>query len=247
MYKDLINQIAKYLKPKEEYYLKLKISETAKYINLYLIYELNGRIKAEYFIYQFGNIYWFMKANFDFSIYHLPYDNDLIIGVETFGRIHAPLIYLSASSPKKNKSQLILMNWIGSFPFFRNYNSLESSLSALNYYIKNLRNILRTILYLKRKNIEISFDDIDNVESDDESDDESSPGLLDEDDLECLTQNFDKIYKDFHISSSTIEINKGSVESINKSLNAFEKIKGISPFDKIPIDKEDEKYIELLD
>lgn len=58
MYKDLINKIVKYLKPKERYYLFLEIIDNSKFsdqsfyvhhfrYHFYLIYELNGEIREK--------------------------------------------------------------------------------------------------------------------------------------------------------------------------------------------------------
>lgn len=132
MYGDLINQIAKYLKPKERYYLYLEIKEKHNNIvyTFYLIYELNDYIKMKYKI---RKISYYSVQKFYFIQYVL---NDTIIN-------NSLLIYIGDkigvfTSPYKSKKFLFIE--------FKNMELriLESSIGnfdVIKYHIsKNVNN-----------------------------------------------------------------------------------------------------------
>lgn len=97
MYKDLITQIIKYLKPKEEYYLKLDILLIREYVFFvfYLIYEVNCEIRIK-------NIIHISDSHINFGEYarflikYLPNNNYILykIGTSESDWCNGGMVYL---------------------------------------------------------------------------------------------------------------------------------------------------------
>lgn len=94
MYKDLITQIAKYLKPKSRYSLLLEIERdcngTVRY-TFYLIYKLNDKIEMKYTI---------NKVAFPFTIVYHTIENYLMMAINTSPLYIKPYIFIYLNRTK---------------------------------------------------------------------------------------------------------------------------------------------------
>lgn len=125
MYKDLICQIAKYLEPKERYYLCLEIKNKHNHIiyTFYLIYELNDNIKMKYKIKKM-NYYSVQKFYFiQYELKDATINNDLLIKIDnqvgTFTSVYKAKKFLFIDS--KNMELKILESDISNFDIIKPY------------------------------------------------------------------------------------------------------------------------------
>lgn len=224
MYGDLLNQIAKYLKPKEGYYFLLEIQKYDDTCYLYLIREFAKEVAMEYRIIElYRNLS--IERSMKSFIYHFQMDGGLIFGFKTEHYFGLPFLYLS-----DEKNEINIISW-KTFYYYRDFNKLKSKLSDIKACIEDKDKSFITLI--KNDLVDLCF----GVE------DESS----DSEDADC---NIDHCgCRDYPINVAfkrdLFRVNRENIERIRESLEVLEKIDKFDDFDNIELNEKEKKYIKI--
>lgn len=138
MYVDLLKQIVKYLKPKEEYYLRFEISTDGGLINysFYLIYKVNKEIRIKNMLHTIPTLPIINCLKYLNDRYNLDYDNHRIYEISSSNPYVSKglLIHINKKNSELNIFDLIcLPSWLGSL---RSVSFLEAvgSLNRISSY-----------------------------------------------------------------------------------------------------------------
>lgn len=159
VYRDILNQITKYLKPKEEYYLHLEIDYHNRTIyTFYLIYGLDGNTKMKYEIETISYDYvYFENHNLKHEVNETIVNDYLLISLtHRENKMHRKFLLVD----KKNMELGIFTTYPISIYEFKSY--IEDSID-LNFYLNsNLTKSFKHSIYhdtthtfkINKKNLE---------------------------------------------------------------------------------------------